>query len=157
MIALLQPSVDPAVEYVRQLPWAPSILLAGAASLGFASFALTRRHPGEAGLAFTLAGGALALVLVELGQGRLGFATAWVAACVALGAALVAGVARRVPGAPRTAPGNEQRLLALASSPCWPRRSRAPRSRSTGRDATPRRCRPPSPRARWARPGSSAC
>ena len=113
MIALLQPSVDPAVEYVRQLPWAPSILLAGAVALGFAAFALTRRHPGEAGLAFTLAGGALALVLLEVGQGPLGFATAWVAACVAAGAALVAGVARRVPGAPRTAPGNEQRLLAL--------------------------------------------
>ena len=138
MIALVQPSVDPAVEYVRQLPWAPSILLAGAASLGFASFALTRRHPGEAGLAFTLAGGALALVLVELGQGRLGFAVAWVAACVALGAALVAGVARRVPGAPRTAPGNEQRLLALglvavlaaaiaiaALAVDWPRRDAA--------------------------------
>ncbi len=114
MIGLVQPSVDPAVEYVRQLPWVPSILAAGAASFVAAAFALTRRHPGEAGLAFTLAGGALGLVLAELGQGRLGFAVTWVAACVAIGAALTAGVARRVPGAPRTAPGNEQRLLALA-------------------------------------------
>lgn len=114
MIGLVQPSVDPAVEYVRALPWAPSLLLAGGASLAFAAFALTRRHPGEAGLAFALATFALGLVCAELGQGALGFATAAIGACAGAGTALVAGLARRAPGAPRVAPGNEQRLLALA-------------------------------------------
>ena len=114
MIALVQPSVDPAVAYVRALPWAPSILAAGAAALALAAIAMTRRHPGEAALAFALCGGALGLVLAELGKGGLAFGVAGTGAVIAAAAALVAGVARRVPEAPRVAPGNDQRTLALA-------------------------------------------
>jgi hypothetical protein len=113
MIALVEPSVDPALAYVRALPWAPSILAAGAAALALAAVAMTRRHPGEAALAFALCGGALALVLAELGRGELGFGVAGVGTVIAAAAALVAGVARRVPEAPRVAPGNDQRTLAV--------------------------------------------
>lgn len=113
LVVAVQPSVDPAVEFVRALPWAPAVLAAGGLALLAATFALTRRHPGEAALAFALVGGALALVLAELGRGALAFGLAGIGLVLAAGAALVAGIARRVPAAPRTAPGNEQRLLAL--------------------------------------------
>jgi hypothetical protein len=112
--ALVRPSVDPAVEYVRALPWTPAILVLGAVAVIASVFALTRRHPGESALAFALAGGAIALVLAENGRGALAFGVAGLALPLAAGAALVAGLVRRIPEAPRTAPGNEQRLLALA-------------------------------------------
>ncbi|MEO6463092.1 MAG: hypothetical protein ABIP29_08455 [Candidatus Eisenbacteria bacterium] len=112
--ALVQPSVDPAVALVRALAWSPAILLLGAAAALAAFAALTRRHPGEAALFFALFGGAVGLVLAEGGRGALAFGVAGTCLPLAAGAALVAGVARRIPEASRLAPGNEQRLLALA-------------------------------------------
>ncbi|MGH7726211.1 MAG: hypothetical protein ACREOU_12360 [Candidatus Eiseniibacteriota bacterium] len=109
----MNPALDPAVDYVRALPWVPSILAAGAIALVCAIFALARRHPGEAGLGLGAAGLALLLVLAELGRPTLGLSLLWVAVLVGTGAAFVAGTARAVPGAPRVAPGNEQRLLAI--------------------------------------------
>ncbi len=113
-LALVQPSVDPALALVRGLSWSPAILLLGGLATLAAFAAHTRRHPGEAALFFALYGGVVALVLAEGGRGALAFGVAGTCLPLAAGAALVAGVARRIPEAPRTAPGNEQRLLALA-------------------------------------------
>ncbi len=109
----MNPAFDPALDYVRALPWAPSILVVGGIAVLCALFALTRRHPGEAGLGLGACGLALMLVLAELGRPALGLALLWVAILLGTGVAFVAGSARAVPGARRTAPGNEQRLLAL--------------------------------------------
>jgi len=105
---------NPAFDYVRALPWAPSILIAGAVAIVCALFALTRRHPGEASLGAVASAGALVLVFAEIGRPALGIALLASAAAFATAASLVAFSARAVPGAPRTAPGNEQRMLAVA-------------------------------------------
>ena len=116
--ALVRPSVDPAVEYVRALPWTPAILVLGEhvrSPWSRAAFALTRRHPGR---------GRRTRSRWPAGRSRSSSPRAAAARSPSVwpaspslaggaGAALVAGVARR-PGPPRIAPGNEQRLLALA-------------------------------------------
>lgn len=109
----MNPALDPALDYVRGLPWAPSILVAGAAAVLCAWFALTRRRTGESSLAFGVLGIALGLILAELGKAGVGMALIWVALTLGTGVALVADTARAIPGAPRTAPGNQQRLLGL--------------------------------------------
>lgn len=111
----LTPHAGPALDVVRAMPWSPAILGAGAAATITATYALTRRHPGEGSLGLAAAGACAALALAEMGRGALGVALAWVACTLAAAGALVAESVRRVPGAPRTAPGNEQRLLALGT------------------------------------------
>jgi NADH:ubiquinone oxidoreductase subunit K len=110
----VNPTTGPALEYVRGLPWAPSILAAGAAAALMAAVALTRRHPGEAGLFGILSSAALFLVFAEIGEPALGITLLAIAVGLAAAGSLVAFAVRAVPGAPRVAPGNEQRVLALA-------------------------------------------
>lgn len=105
--------MTPVTEFLRELPWALPILVAGGVALLAGLFALTRRHVGEASLGFALCAAALAAILSELGQVALALGLLWTAITFAAGVALVAETARVLPGAPRTAPANEQRLLAL--------------------------------------------
>jgi NADH:ubiquinone oxidoreductase subunit K len=107
-------TTGPALEYVRALPWAPSILAAGAGSVLLAVIALTRRHPGEAGLFGVASAGALLLVFAEIDQATLGAMVFAIAGGLAAAGSIVAFAVRALPGAPRVAPGNEQRVLALA-------------------------------------------
>ena len=110
----MNPTTGPAIEYVRALPWAPSILAVGALVVVTGSAALTRRHPGEAGLWGALSSALLFLVFAEIGQPALGVALFASSVGLAAAGSIVAFAVRAVPGAPRTAPGNEQRVLAIA-------------------------------------------
>jgi NADH:ubiquinone oxidoreductase subunit K len=110
----MNPTTGPALEYVRALPWAPSILAVGGAAALLAAIALTRRHPGEAVLIGVASSALLFLVFAEIGQGALGIVLLAIAIGLAAAASIVAFAVRAVPGAPRVAPGNEQRVLALA-------------------------------------------
>jgi len=110
----MNPAPSPALDFLRALPWAPSILVAGAASVALTAAALARRHPAEAGLGAALSTAPLAVVFAGLGRPALGAALCAAHVVLAASAALVAYAARAVPGAPRIAPGNEQRVLALA-------------------------------------------
>jgi hypothetical protein len=107
-------TTGPALEYVRGLPWAPSILAAGGGAALVSALALTRRHPGEAGLLGVVSSAVLFLVFAELGQPGLGIALLAISIALAAAGSLVAFAVRAVPGAPRVAPGNEQRVLAIA-------------------------------------------
>ena len=109
----MNPTTGPALEYVRALPWAPSILAAGAVSALAAAFALTRRHPGEAGLISIVSAAALLLVFAEIGHPALGVALLGVSIALAAAGSMVAFAVRALPGAPRVAPANEQRILAF--------------------------------------------
>lgn len=109
----MNPTTGPALEYVRALPWAPSILAAGALSAMLSALALTRRHPGEAGLLGVISSSALFLVFAEIGQPGLGITLLAISIGLAAAGSLVAFAVRAVPGAPRVAPGNEQRVLAI--------------------------------------------
>ena len=110
----MNPSTGPAVEYVRALPWAPSILAVGAIAAFAQGVALTRRHPGEAGLWGATASASLFLVFAEIGRPALGAALFAAAVGLAAAGSMVSFAVRALPGAPRIAPGNEQRVLAFA-------------------------------------------
>jgi hypothetical protein len=110
----MTPSTSPALEYVRALPWSVGMLVAGGAAVLATAIALPRRHPSEAALGSALATVPLALVFAGVGRPALGAALCAAHTALAASAALVAYAVRAVPGAPRTAPGNEQRVLALA-------------------------------------------
>jgi hypothetical protein len=110
----MNPTTGPALEYVKALPWAPSILAAGGASVMLAVVALTRRHPGEAGLIGVVSAALLFLVFAEIGQAGTGATVFAIAVALAAAASIVAFAVRALPGAPRVAPGNEQRILAFA-------------------------------------------
>ncbi len=110
----MNPAPSPALDFVRALPWTPSILVAGVASVALTAAALARRHPAEAGLGAALSTAPLAVVFAGLGRPALGAALCAAHVALAAGAALVAYAVRAVPGAARIAPGNEQRVLALA-------------------------------------------
>ena len=110
----MNPTTGPALDYVKALPWAPSILAAGGAAVLLAIGALTRRHPGEAGLFAVLSGAGLLLVFAELGEAVVGATVFVIATALAAAGSIVAFAVRALPGAPRVAPGNEQRVLALA-------------------------------------------
>jgi NADH:ubiquinone oxidoreductase subunit K len=115
MIALaVDPKVEPALELVREAPWAIDVVVCGAVAVAAAGFALTRRHPGEASVGFGVTGLAIALVLARAGQAALGLGAFWLSCTLGAAVAVAAHSARLAPDAPRTAPGNEQRLLALA-------------------------------------------
>jgi len=114
VIGLQGPTTGPAVEYVRALPWSAAILVAGAASVLGTALALPRRHPAEAGLGAALSTAPLTLVFAGIGRPALGAALCAGHIALAASAALVAYAVRAVPDAPREAPGNEQRVLALA-------------------------------------------
>jgi hypothetical protein len=110
----VNPTTGPALEYVRALPWAPSILAAGGGAALLAAFALTRRHPGEASLLGVASSALLFLVFAEIGRPELGAALLAMTVALAAAASLVAFTVRALPGAPRVAPANEQRVLAIA-------------------------------------------
>ena len=110
----MNPTTGPALDYVRALPWAPSILAAGGAAVLLAVIALTRRHPGEAGLYGIASAAALLLVFAEIDQATIGAMVLAIAVGLAAAGSIVAFAVRALPGAPRVAPGNEQRVLALA-------------------------------------------
>lgn len=113
-VAAMSPTPSPAVEYLRALPWSATILVAGAAAVAMTALALPRRHPAEAGLGAALATAPLAVVFAGIGRPALGAALCAAHVALAASAALVAYAVRAVPDAPREAPGNEQRALALA-------------------------------------------
>jgi hypothetical protein len=110
----MNPTTGPAIEYVRALPWAPSILAVGAVATVTQVFALTRRHPGEAGLWGVVSAASLFLVFAEIGQPALGVALFAASVGLAAAGSMVSFAVRAIPGAPRIAPGNEQRVLAFA-------------------------------------------
>ena len=110
----MNPTTGPALDYVKALPWAPSILAAGGASVLLAMLALTRRHPGEAALFGVMSASGLVLVFAEIGQAGTGATVFAIAVGLAAAGSIVAFAVRALPGAPRVAPGNEQRILAFA-------------------------------------------
>ncbi len=111
---MIDPRVEPALDFVREAPWALDVVVMGAFAVGASAFALTRRHPGEASVGFAITGFALGLVLARAGAPALGLGACWLAATLGAAVAVAAHSARLSPDAPRHAPGNEQRVLALA-------------------------------------------
>jgi hypothetical protein len=114
MTQALGPTPSPAVDFVRALPWSLTMLAAGGAAVLGTALSLPRRHPAEAGLGAALSTAPLALVFTGVGRPALGAALCAAHVALAASAALVSYAVRAVPGAPRIAPGNEQRMLALA-------------------------------------------